>query len=979
MEPGAVIEIINFVGPPICKYWNYHRNLKIFLDTLRSKKEDLNCRKEDVELRLSAECHSGKTPKKEVEKWLKKAEKVSNEAQSLEDKAGKCRYVSRACLGKLIDEKSKELIEVYDQGSFPTSLVIDPPSNVGSNVGQLIPTQELVGEATVKEKVRGHLMGSTVCKIGVCGMGGIGKTTIMKHVHNELLKETKFDTVIWVTVSQEFDVKEIQEDIASALKKSLSATDKIMRAAQLSKMLKERKRYALILDDVWEMFSLDEVGIPEPTVDNGCKLVLTTRSKEVARSMGCEEIPVDLLSEDEALRLFSKHVGDRLLHIPTIEPILKQVLEQCAGLPLAIVTVASSMRDVKDVDLWKNALNELKKHSSSVEGIRDKVIPRLKFSYDRLMDSKIKHCFLYCALYPEDFDIPKEELIEYWIVEGLIDVMETRQAMHYKGLAILHKLKENCLLESAEDGKCVKMHDLVREMALDITTGSPRYLVEAGKFGALLLEEEWKDDVEKVSLMRCRITRIPSNFPSSGCRSLSTLLLQHNYIEEIPESFFEHLTGLKILDLSGNSNLLRLPDSISGLINLTALMVHGCFRLRHVPSLAKLSALKKLDLGGTEIDVVPQGLEMLAHLTYLDLNWTRILQIPDGMLSNLSRIQHLRLDRVAFENAEDILRLMKLEIFGVRFDHLQDYHRYLSLQSRRRLSKYYFTVEKNAYTYARGEWDKYVSLVELRICENSVVLPRDIQQLHFNACGGMRSLRDVPSLKDTTDLRECVIYRCYEMEFVFCLSSCYGILETLEYLLLQRLVDLKAIFQIAEDEVNASSLRTQTPSPPNIVFCLKRLIMSDCGKIRKLFSPELLPSLQNLEEIQVTYCGGLEEIIAASDDDEEGENNEAAGNNSIKSLALPKLRVLSLKELPNLMSICSRRSTLVCNSLETIVVLRCPEIKRLPVLLPHLVNGQPLNPRSLRIDIDKDCWDALEWDDPNTKSLLALVRGYWWS
>ena len=94
-----------------------------------------------------------------------------------------------------------------------------------------------------------------------------------------------------------------------------------------------------------EEIFLDEVGIPEPTVDNGCKLVLTTRLKDVARSMGCEVIPVDLLSEDEALRLFSKHVGDYLLRIPTIEPILKQVVEQCARLPLAIVTVASSMRD----------------------------------------------------------------------------------------------------------------------------------------------------------------------------------------------------------------------------------------------------------------------------------------------------------------------------------------------------------------------------------------------------------------------------------------------------------------------------------------------------------------------------------------------------------------------------------------------------------------------------------------------------------
>ncbi|KAK9209315.1 hypothetical protein WN944_001681 [Citrus x changshan-huyou] len=689
-------------------------------------------------------------------------------------------------------------------------------------------------------------------------MGGIGKTTVMKHVHNELLKETKFDTAIWVTVSQEFDVEKIQKSIASALNKSISAEGIAMRAAELSKMLKERKRYVLILDDVWEIFSLDEVGIPEPTVENGCKLVLTTRSKKVAE-------------------------------------------------------LASSMRDVKDVDLWKNALNELKENSTSVEGMADEVIPRLKFSYDRLMDPKIKRCFLYCALYPEDFDIPKEELTEYWIVKGLIDEMETRQAMHDKGIDIL---------------------------------------VKAGKIRPLLLEEEWKDDVEKVSLMRCRMTEIPFNAAFSNCRTLSTLLLQDNDIREIPESFFEHMIGLKILDLSKNVNLRRLPNSISGLINLTALMVHRCSDMQHVPCLAKLGALEKLDLGGTKIDVVPQGLEMLTHLTYLDLNSYRLRKIPGGMLSNPSRIQHLRLDYIALENAEDILRLTNLEIFGVRFDNLQDYHQ---------------------------KWNGYVSFQGLRICENSVVLPHDIQELHFYACGGMRSLRDVPSLKDTTDLRECVIYRCEQMEFVFCLSSCYGILETLEYLGLERLDNLKAIFQIAKDEVNASSLRTKTPSPPNIVLRLKSLNMSHCGKLQKLFPPELLPWLQNLEEIKVGDCGGLEEIIAKSDDDEEGENNEAAGNNSTKSLALPKLRFLGLKRLPNLMSICSRRSTIVCNSLETIYLIGCPKIKRMPVLLPHLVNGQPLDPRSLRIYINKDRWDALEWDDRNSKSLLTPFCIYEWS
>ncbi|XP_031266684.1 probable disease resistance protein At1g61300 [Pistacia vera] len=186
-------------------------------------------------------------------------------------------------------------------------------------------------------------------------------------------------------------------------------------------MLKGKKRDVLILDDVWKEISIEEVGIPKPTVMDGCKLVLTTRSMEVAPSKGCEEIKVEPLSEMEAFDLFLNKVGSKLLDIPTLQSTLKQTVKQCDGLPLAIVTLASTMKGECDVHIWENALNELKACIASVENMVEKVLERLKFSYDRLRDPKIKHCFLYCALYPEDFAIDKEELIEHWIVEGFID------------------------------------------------------------------------------------------------------------------------------------------------------------------------------------------------------------------------------------------------------------------------------------------------------------------------------------------------------------------------------------------------------------------------------------------------------------------------------------------------------------------------------------------------------------------------------
>ena len=67
--------------------------------------------------------------------------------------------------------------------------------------GVTLLTTSLEGEIDVKERSWAYLIGDEVGMIGVCGMGGIGKTTIMKHINNQLLKENRFEKLIWVTVS----------------------------------------------------------------------------------------------------------------------------------------------------------------------------------------------------------------------------------------------------------------------------------------------------------------------------------------------------------------------------------------------------------------------------------------------------------------------------------------------------------------------------------------------------------------------------------------------------------------------------------------------------------------------------------------------------------------------------------------------------------------------------------------------------------
>ncbi|GKV37108.1 hypothetical protein SLEP1_g45172 [Rubroshorea leprosula] len=127
---------------------------------------------------------------------------------------------------------------------------------------------------------------------------------------------------------------------------------------------------------------------------------------------------------------------------------------------------------------------------------------------------------------------------------------------------------------------------------------------------------------------------------SPKCPMLTTLLLSNNKISTIPEAFFEHMLELKILDLSWNHQLCRLPSSISKLEKLTTLLLCRCGSLREVPSLSNLVRLKKLDLLWTSIEELPQGLNMLTNLKYLGLGG-RLSETLDKPLQNLSKLQHL--------------------------------------------------------------------------------------------------------------------------------------------------------------------------------------------------------------------------------------------------------------------------------------------------------------------------------------------------
>ena len=142
--------------------------------------------------------------------------------------------------------------------------------------------------------------------VGVCGMGGIGKTTLVKEVGFKAKREGLFNMVVMAVVSQSAEIPRIQRQLGEQLDLRYSCETEYGRANQLRAGIKREDKILVILDDVWSKIRLTEIGIPYGNDHDGCcKVLLSTRREQVCTSMGCQEIiHMELLDDKGAWDLF---------------------------------------------------------------------------------------------------------------------------------------------------------------------------------------------------------------------------------------------------------------------------------------------------------------------------------------------------------------------------------------------------------------------------------------------------------------------------------------------------------------------------------------------------------------------------------------------------------------------------------------------------------------------------------------------------
>ncbi|KAK2639462.1 hypothetical protein Ddye_027257 [Dipteronia dyeriana] len=136
-------------------------------------------------------------------------------------------------------------------------------------------------------------------------------------------------------------------------------------------------------------------------------------------------------------------------------------------------------------------------------------------------------------------------------------------------MSIIENLKDSCLLEHGAGEGTVKMHDVVRDVAIWISSSLEdgcKSLVRSGFGLTRISEAEMSQSLKRVSFMHNKITELSDC--DNCCPETVSLLLQGNLsLIRISDGFLQAFQSLKVLNLSG-TRIQSLPQSILQLSDL---------------------------------------------------------------------------------------------------------------------------------------------------------------------------------------------------------------------------------------------------------------------------------------------------------------------------------------------------------------------------------------------------------------------------
>ncbi|GMY31339.1 probable disease resistance protein At4g27220 [Fagus crenata] len=896
---GSIVsEIVKYTAKPIVRHIGYSFCYKKITGGLTEEKVRLEQRKQVIHDTIDPGIRNNtEVANTAVRGWLINVDQIIEEVQTLENQI----QVNKMCCkgwstkkttnaAKLLQEAAGwDLKPLIHRAPLPDIVIFSSNDDC-----EVFKSRKLIFEELLEA-----LRDDNCKRIGLHGLGGVGKTTLVMDV----CKKAKdlFSDIVKTTVSQTPDIRKIQDEIAECLNLKLDEEKtEGGRARRIWLRIKQaEKKILIILDDVWKDVKLGDIGIPSGEDQEKFKILLTTRREHVCDLLHCsKKILLEFLSNEESLALIKK-TASIVDDYRALNDVVLQVVEECKGLPIAIVTVGKALIR-KSLTDWEVALRDLK-NSRYVEicdvDEDNNAYVCLKWSYDHL-NRKTKLCFLMCSLFPEDYDISIEELSRYAMgLEEYQDVNSLDEVRSQVHVAINHMRESALLLESDHGEEYVKMHDMVRDVALWIASkGENEFKLIAYTHLAKNMNFE---RVTTISLMASNTKQLPDKLV---CPSLNILLLGRiEGSKKISNTFFEGLNCLKVLRLEDK---ILSSHSLQFLTNLQSLHLKDCDFSDNLSSLGKLKRLEILSFQGLGMVALPNEFGEMESLRLLDLRGCyKLKQIPQNVIQRLSRLEELIMNEYSFKNWDvegtsnanlselNSLPYLVFLSLSLELKYLPQGFVFPSLQ------RYHICVNSSDHFF----WeDNRTKCFDLRVLV--------IKELNFFSMNAFKVLfRTVEYIQIESCEMECIVDTTSRGDHTVMFAN---------------LIKLHLMYM--------SCLRTICEGPNHYVIFsnLTDFVADGCTRLVSLFSPSVAQSLKKLKNLRLVHCNELKQIIS----EDEGMILESHS----QPICLPELQTIYVKYCPKLEYIFP---LLVARDLPQLESLELEDLPQLKQVFDHEKEG----------------------------------------
>uniref|UniRef100_A0A0D3GFG2 Uncharacterized protein n=1 Tax=Oryza barthii TaxID=65489 RepID=A0A0D3GFG2_9ORYZ len=320
----------------------------------------------------------------------------------------------------------------------------------------------------------------------VVGMGGLGKTTIARKIYESKEDIAKnFSCCAWITVSQSFVRLELLKDLMmklfgeEVLKKQMRELEgKVPQVDDLTSYLRKElneRRYFVVLDDSIDSWKwINSIAFPRNN-NKGSRVIVTTRDVDLAKECTSELLiyqlkPLEINYAKELLLRKANKTTEDMESDKKMSDIITKIVKKCGYLPLAILTIGGVLV-TKEVREWETFYCQIPSELESnpnLEAMRR--IVTLSYNY---LPSHLKQCFLYLSIFPEDFEINRNRLVNRWIAEGFIKA-RTNMTIEDVGKSYFKELINRSMIQPSRAGirgdfKSCRVHDIMSDITISIS------------------------------------------------------------------------------------------------------------------------------------------------------------------------------------------------------------------------------------------------------------------------------------------------------------------------------------------------------------------------------------------------------------------------------------------------------------------------------------------------------------------------------